>query len=140
MRAYYYSATLLKYVRAGWLVARFVGAGVLVGFFLVLGLLKMNQSAASTIATGSDHALQIENGVLRHQIGLIAPRLIRLENQEDQLEERTKELHRLLQPRRNIADTVLSFTNLTSVLNQQSFVGASKNPRPWLNRSAGFPH
>jgi hypothetical protein len=130
MRVYYYSATMLKYVRARWLVARFVSAGVLVGFFLVLGFLKMNQSAANTIETGSDHALQMENGVLRHQIALIAPRLIRLENQADQLEERTKGLHRFLQPRRNIPDTVLSFTSLTSVLKKQSFVAASKSPRP----------
>jgi hypothetical protein len=127
---YYYSGSLLTVVRVKWAFAKFVVGGVFVGSLLLFGVVKLHQSVADTIGTDSTNALKAENAVLRQQISLIAPSVTRLELQADLLRERTNGLHKLLQRRKNVRDTVSSFTKATELSSFRSSMAVARSPRP----------
>lgn len=130
MKLYSYSGVLLKFVESKWALARFAAGGILLGALLLLGIVILNQSVADTIGAHSTNALTAENDILRQQLNLISPRVSNLEIQAERLKERAKGLHKLLQRRKSVRDTVLSLTSVTNTLKPQSLVAATKEPRP----------
>lgn len=130
MKLYSYSSELLTFVDAKWTLAKFAAGGILLGSLLLFGVVKLNQSVADTPGTHSANALTAENDILRQQLDLISPRVSKLETQAEELKERANGLHKLLQRRKIVRGTVLSFTNATEVSKLQPLMAAAKSPCP----------
>jgi hypothetical protein len=130
VKPYYYSGELLTFVRAKWTLARSVSSGVFIGILLLFGVVKLNQSVADTLGAHSASALAAENEILRQQLNLISPRLINLEIKAERLRERAQGLHKFLQSRKPVRDTVSSFTSVTIGLKSPTSVAATRHPRP----------
>jgi hypothetical protein len=130
MKLYSYSSELLTFVEAKWTLAKLVTGGILIGTILLFGFIELNQSVGNTLGSRSSNALMAENDILRQQLNLISPRVSKLEIQAEQMKERASGLHKLYQRRKNVRDTVISFTNATGGPKPRSLMAAAKSPRP----------
>jgi hypothetical protein len=112
VKLYSYSSELHTLVEAKWARAKFATSGILLGTFILFGVITLNQPVDDIVVSRSANTLRAENNFLRQQVSLISPRVSKMEMQAKQLNERANKLHMLLPYRKIVGDTVASFTNM----------------------------
>lgn len=130
MKLYVYASVFLTFVEAKWAFAEFASGGILLGTLLLLGVVNLNQSVEIALGSRSANALTAENNILLQQISLIAPRENKLEVQAGQLRDRANKLHELLERRRPVRNSVVSFMNAAEGSKLQPSMAAVRIPRP----------
>ena len=113
MKLYSYSSELHTIVEAKWAIAKFATSGILLGTFILFGVITLNQPVDDIVGSRSANTLRAENNFLRQQVSLISPRVSKMEMHAKQLNERANKLHILLPYRKIVGDTVSSSTNGT---------------------------
>jgi hypothetical protein len=113
VKLYSYSSELHTIVEAKWAIAKFATSGILLGTFILFGVITLNQPVDDIVGSRSANTLRAENNFLRQQVSLISPRVSKMEMHAKQLNERANKLHILLPYRKIVGDTVSSFTNGT---------------------------
>jgi hypothetical protein len=129
VKLYTYSNELLKFVEAKWVLAKFFFGGILLVNIILVGVIRLNQSAGNPLSSRSVNILASENNFLKQQVSQISPRVRKLEIQAAQLNERANNLSRLFHGGRIVGDTVSNFTNGTKKFNRQSFIFAATSYR-----------
>ena len=129
MKLYSYSNELLKFVEAKWVLAKFFVGGILLVTIILVGVIRLNQSAGNPLSSRSVNILASENKFLRQQASQISPRVRTLEMQAAQLNERANNLSRFLHGGRIVGDTVSKFTNGTTKVKRQSLYFATTSYR-----------
>jgi len=113
VKLYSYSSELHTIVEAKWAIAKFATSGILLGTFILFGVITLNQPVDDIVGSRSANTLRAENNFLRQQVSLISPRVSKMEMHAKQLNERANKLHILLPYRKIVGDTVSSSTNGT---------------------------
>jgi hypothetical protein len=97
------------------------------GIAIIFGAIKLNQSIGSVSGYSPTSTLAAENNFLQQQVSLISTRARKLELQVKQLKERADTLHNLLPHRKNIGETVSSFTNVSKEFKLQAMIPMEKS-------------
>jgi hypothetical protein len=127
MKLYSYSCKLLTFVEARWIKSKFAAFGILIGIIIPFSIVKMNQSNGYSLESRSANTLSAENNFLRQQVNQISLSVSKMEMQATQLNERSNDLHLLLQNDKIIGDTVSRFTIAANEFKHQPLILATKS-------------
>jgi hypothetical protein len=108
--------------------------GIIIGIIIPFIIMKLNQSVGFALGSRPASALASENNFLRQQVSQISLSVSKMEMQASQLNERSKNLHLLLQNDKIIGDTVSRFTIAANEIKHQSLILAAKSSPLDFNR------
>ena len=135
MKLYSYSCKLLTFVEARWIKTKFAAFGILIGIIIPFSIVKLNQSNGYSLESRSANTLSAENNFLRQQVSQISLSVSKMEMQATQLDERSNNLHLLLQNDKIIGDTVSRFTIAVNEFKHHPLILAAKGSSLDFNRT-----
>jgi len=135
MKLYSNSSKLFTFVEAKWIKTKFAMVGIIIGFVIPFCITKLSHSVGFALGYRPASTLASENNFLRQQVSQISLRVSKMEMQATQLNERSDNLHLLLQNDKIIEDTVSRFTIAANEFKHQSLILAAKNSPLDFNRT-----
>ncbi len=130
MKLYYYSNKLLKFAEVKWFTAKYTIGGILIGFIVFFGIIKMDQSVGKALGVESTNNLTAENNFLRYQVSFISTKVNKLEMRAAQLDKHADNLNLLLHGGKITMDTIPGFTSKERSFKLHPLVYAVKSSHP----------